>query len=226
MIRSLDLDSRATDVDRFDMISAFDLMSRAAMLDGLSNVRRGVSVLPFVLWGHNMGLESIQIFATQCAHLFTCCLFPNASPIFKIAQALEEHTRIQVRLGITRFSSAKIRRFADRFRASRPERQGVARPRVYVEFVETQLQATTEKHSVLCERILHVQDLRLMLLLRGRPSHGHSRWPTPAEGHEDSVAFEKIHGLFTPCVGPRRGSRAPFPREPTGKSPLPRPVRF
>ena len=47
-IQSLtDLDSRAT-VISIDGISAFDLISRAAMLDGLSNVTGGESVLPFV----------------------------------------------------------------------------------------------------------------------------------------------------------------------------------
>ena len=43
-----DLDSRAT-VLSIDGISAFDLISRAAMLDGLSNVEGGESVLPFAL---------------------------------------------------------------------------------------------------------------------------------------------------------------------------------
>ena len=48
-IQSLtDPDSRAT-VLSIDGIIAFDLFSRAAMLDGLSTVEEGDSVLPFVL---------------------------------------------------------------------------------------------------------------------------------------------------------------------------------
>ena len=43
-----DLDSRAT-VLSIDGISAFDLISRAAMLDGLSSMEGGESVLPFAL---------------------------------------------------------------------------------------------------------------------------------------------------------------------------------
>ena len=52
-IQSLtDLDSRAT-VLSIDGISAFDLISRAAMLDGVSTVEGGDSVLPFVLQFHS-----------------------------------------------------------------------------------------------------------------------------------------------------------------------------
>ena len=48
-IQSLtDLDCRAT-VLTIDGISAYDLISRAAMLDGLSNVKGGEAMLPFVL---------------------------------------------------------------------------------------------------------------------------------------------------------------------------------
>ena len=61
-IQSLtDLDNHAT-VMSIDGISAFDLISRAAMLDGLSNVRGGVSVLPFVRQFHT---EPSQYFWTD-----------------------------------------------------------------------------------------------------------------------------------------------------------------
>ena len=43
-----DMDSRAT-VLSIDGISAFDLISRAAMLDGMAQIRGGEAVLPFVL---------------------------------------------------------------------------------------------------------------------------------------------------------------------------------
>ena len=61
-IQSLtDLDSRAT-VISIDGISAFDVISRAAMLDGLHQVRGGDKALPFVLQFHS---EPSQYFWTD-----------------------------------------------------------------------------------------------------------------------------------------------------------------
>ena len=231
-IQSLtDLDNRAT-VISIDGSSAFDLISRVAVLDGLSNVIGGESVLPLVRqfytepsenhWtddcgvthfihqgeggehgdalmpmlhssGQHGALESIHDSLLDDEHLFAnlddlyvVCSPERVATIFKIIEeALEAYARIQVHLGKTQvwnrgghcppgcdnlqIAAERVDPNARVWRGEGPSAEQGIRvlgiPVGHVDFVEAQLRGTTEKHRVLYERILQVQDLQSAWLL-------------------------------------------------------------
>ena len=190
-----DLDSRAT-VLSIDGISAFDLISRAAMLDGLSTVlpfalqfyseasqyiwtddfgvnhvihqgeggEQGDALMPMLYsLGQHEALMSVQdsllpdekLFA-YLDDLYVVCAPERVVPIFKLfAQALEEHTRIQVHLGKIQDALQTAAELVDpHARVWRghgiSEEQGIrvlGIPIGHVHFVKAQLRATHHCHA-------------------------------------------------------------------------------
>ena len=120
--------------------------------------------------------------------MYVVCLPDRVGPIFKLLQeALEQYARIQVHLGKTQVwnrgghvppACVEMQAAADRADpqsqariwrgAGLPSQQGIrvlGIPIGHKEYVQAELRATTEKHSILLNRIPLVQDLQSAWLL-------------------------------------------------------------
>ena len=145
--------------------------------------------------GQHGALLSLQDFLLPDEHLFAylddmyvVCLPDRVGPIFKhLQEALEQYARIQVHLGKTQVwnrgghvppACAEMQAAADRADpqsqariwrgAGLPSQQGIrvlGIPIGHEEYLHAELRATTEKHSILLDRIPLVQDLQSAWLL-------------------------------------------------------------
>ena len=206
-IQSLtDLDSRAM-ILSIDGISAIDLISRAAMLDGLSTVEGGDSVLPFVLQFHSEPSQYLFVVRRLRRHtiayhndLHVVCSPERVGPINKIVEDTPPGCCVMQRAAEHVDPHARVWRGN-----GLPKEQGVrvlGIPIGHVDFVKAQLRATTAKHST---RFKRVQSLKICRALGSCscsvPTHAtYSLWGVPPT---DVSEFAAAHDAATwrCCMG-------------------------